>query len=52
MTYLLTAQWARTNVGRSLRPTHLCDTAQMAMVVRMKSVRLDHIHRRYSRGRR
>ena len=41
VTYSLTAQWARTNVGRALRPTHLYDTEQMAMAVRMISVRLD-----------
>jgi hypothetical protein len=47
VTYTLTAQWARTNVGRSLRPTHLYGKEQMEMAVRMIPVRLDH-----NRGRR
>jgi hypothetical protein len=52
VTYTLAAQWARTTVGRALRPTHLYDTEQMAMVARMIPVCLDHIHHCYNRGRR
>jgi hypothetical protein len=52
VTYSLTAEWASTNVGRALRPTHLCDTGQMAMVARVTSVRLDHVHQGYNRDQR
>jgi hypothetical protein len=48
ITYWLTAQWARTNVGHVQHPTHLYDTEQMAMVARVISVRMDDAHQSYN----